>query len=384
MRTALVVGAGIGGLAAGLVLGRAGWIVRIHEQAHSPRELGFGLALAPNALRALQELGIAEPVVRAGSGLAGFELRHTSGRVLRRLDAQRLGVPAVVALRPQLHGALMGAIDRDALRLGSEAVSFTENGGSVTLHLKDGSTDSGAVLVGADGVHSVIRRSLHPNEPPPHPSGFCAVRGVAYGAGHHLGDLSGVGYLGNAIEAATVRASSDAVYWYMSLRSRDVVDPSPEAILSARYPAFEPALRAILSATRPEDMRFDRLFLRRPLRAWGTGRVTLLGDAAHLLLPHTGQGAAQALEDAVALGLAVSGPGGLEQTLRRYEAVRSRRTRAFIKMGPRIARTTTTTNVAIRIARWLAIRLTPEPLLALSARRFHGDPHQELRPRPAV
>jgi salicylate hydroxylase len=274
----------------------------------------------------------------------------------------------------------MAAIDRDALRLGSEAVSFTENADGVALHLGDGSTDTGTLLVGADGAHSVIRRSLHPDEPAPRPSGFCAVRGVAYGAGVHLGDLSGVGYLGNAIEAATARASSDAVYWYMSLRSRDVADPSPQAILSARYPGFDPALRAILSATRPEDMRFDRLFLRRPLQTWGSGRVTLLGDAAHLLLPHTGQGAAQALEDAVALGLAVGGPGSLEQALRRYEAVRSRRTRAFIALGPRIARATTTSNIAIRIARWLAIRLTPEPLLGLSARRLHGDPHRELRP----
>jgi 2-polyprenyl-6-methoxyphenol hydroxylase-like FAD-dependent oxidoreductase len=270
------------------------------------------------------------------------------------------------------------------LRLGSEAASFNARTGGVTLRLKDGSTDTGTILIGADGIHSVIRRTLHPHEPPPRPSGFSAVRGVAYNAGHYLGDLSGVGYLGNAIEAATVRASSDAVYWYMSLRSSDVVDPSPEAILNARYPAFDPALRAILSATRPDDMRFDRLFLRDPLHTWGAGRVTLLGDAAHLLLPHTGQGAAQALEDAVALGLAMGGSGSVEQALRRYEAVRSRRTRAFIKMGPRIARTTTTSHVAIRIARWLAIRLTPERLLALSARRFHDDPHRELRPHTAA
>jgi salicylate hydroxylase len=270
------------------------------------------------------------------------------------------------------------------LRLGSEAASFNARTGGVTLRLKDGSTDTGTILIGADGIHSVIRRTLHPNEPPPRPSGFSAVRGVAYNAGHNLGDLSGVGYLGNAIEAATVRASSDAVYWYISLRSRDVVDPSPEAILHARYPGFDPALRAILSATKPEDMRFDRLLLREPLHTWGAGHVTLLGDAAHLLLPHTGQGAAQALEDAVALGLALGGPGGLEQALRRYEVVRSRRTRSLIALGPRIARTTTTNSIAIRITRWLAIRLTPEPLLGLSARRLRGDPHRELRPGPAA
>lgn len=96
------------------------------------------------------------------------------------------------------------------------------------------------------------------------------------------------------------------------------------------------------------------------------------------------RGAAQALEDAVALGLAMAGSGSVEQALRRYEAVRSRRTRAFIRLGPRIARVTTTSNVAIKAVRSLALRLTPERILALSARGFQRDPHRELRSRPAA
>jgi 2-polyprenyl-6-methoxyphenol hydroxylase-like FAD-dependent oxidoreductase len=384
-RTALIIGAGIGGLAAGLSLRRAGWDIRIHERAASPRELGFGLALAPNALSALHELGVAEHVVRAGARLAKIELRRANGRVLRRFNV-KVGLPAVVALRSDLHGALLAAVGDDSLKLGSEAVSFSESRRGVTVHFRDGSADTGAILIGADGVHSTVRKRLHPNERSPRPSGFCAVRGVAYGVGDYLGGLSGVGYLDDAIEVATVRASSDAdaVYWYMSLRSQDVTDPAPMTILNQRCGDFEPALRAILLATKPGDMRFDHLFQRDALRTWGVGHVTLLGDAAHLLMPHTGQGAAQALEDAVALGLAMAGSGSVEQALRRYEAVRSRRTRAFIRLGPRIARVTTTSNVAIKAVRSLALRLTPERILALSARSFQRDPHRELRSRPAA
>jgi 2-polyprenyl-6-methoxyphenol hydroxylase-like FAD-dependent oxidoreductase len=384
-RTALIIGAGIGGLAAGLSLRRAGWDIRIHERAASPRELGFGLALAPNALSALHELGVAEHVVRSGARLAKIELRYTNGRVLRRLDAQ-VGLPAVVALRSDLHGALLSAVGDYSLRLSSEAISFSESCRGVTVHFKDGSTDTGTILIGADGVHSTVRKRLHPNERSPRPSGFCAVRGVAYGVGDYLGDLSGVGYLGDAIEAATVRASSDAdaVYWYMSLRSQDVMAPAPKAILDQLCGGFEPALGAILLATKPDDMRFDHLFQRDALRTWGVGHITLLGDAAHLLMPHTGQGAAQALEDAVALGLVMAGSGSVEQALRQYEAVRSRRTRTFIRLGPLIARITTTSSVAIKTARSLAVRLTPERLLALSARGFQRDPHRELRSRPTA
>ena len=382
-RTAIIIGAGIGGLAAGLALRRAGWHVRIHERASSPRELGFGLGLAPNALLALSELGVADPVVRAGAEIARVEFRYLNGRVVRRLNLN-VGLPSVVALRRDLHGALLRAVGDEAITLGREATSFSETAHGVTVDFTDGGREQGTVLIGADGVHSAVRRSLHPNEPPPRPSGFCAIRGVAYGVGEHLGGLSGVGYLDDGIEAATIRASSDGVYWYMSLRSQDVVGTEPAAILNERWRAFEPGLRAILLATRPDDMRFDLLFERDPLRSWGAGHVTLLGDAAHPMLPHTGQGAAQALEDAVALGLSLGPASDVERALRHYEAVRCRRTAGFARMGRRIARITTTRNVAIRTVRTLGLRWTPAWMLGLVARRFERDPHRELRSMAAV
>jgi 2-polyprenyl-6-methoxyphenol hydroxylase-like FAD-dependent oxidoreductase len=381
--TAVIIGAGIGGLAAGLTLRRAGWNIRIHERAAIPRDLGFGLCLTPNALSALGELGVAEAVERSGATLKRLEVRRMNGRVLRRFDLH-VRLRSVVTLRRDLHAALLAAVGHDVVRFGSEAAALSIDGRDFTVHFQDGSSDTGNVLIGADGVHSLIRRCLHPNESPPRPSDYCAIRGVAHDAVHYLGDLSGVGYLDDAIEAATMRASSEAVYWYLSLRSRDILDPEPLAILSERSAGFDAQFRNILSATRREDMRFDRLFERDALRTWGVGPVTLLGDAAHPVLPHTGQGAALALEDAVALGLSVSGSRDINRALRRYEAVRSRRTRTLIKLGPRIARVTTTRNVVIHAARSLAIRWTPEFLVAMFARAFQRDPHRELRSHPAV
>jgi 2-polyprenyl-6-methoxyphenol hydroxylase-like FAD-dependent oxidoreductase len=363
-RTALIAGAGIGGLAAGVALRRAGWSVRIHERASSARELGFGLLLAPNALSALRELGVAAVVEAGAVAATGVEVRRLNGRLIRRFRPP-IGSLAVVALRSELHGALLTAIGDDTLKLGSDAVWFSADAGGVTLRLKDGSTDSAAVLIGADGVSSAIRRQLHGGEPPPRRSGFCAVRGVAYGVGGHLGGLAAVGYLDDGIEAATARAGSDAVYWYLSLLSRDVPADgrTPAAILNRLMTGFEPPLRSIVSATAPDDMRFDELFERDPLPLWGAGRVTLLGDAAHPLLPHTGQGAAQALEDAVALGLALSGDGDAEHALRRYEHVRMRRTRTFVRLGPLIARVTTTRNQFVQTIRTAAIRIVPAGMI---------------------
>jgi len=126
-------------------------------------------------------------------------------------------------------------------------------------------------------------------------------------------------------------------------------------------------------------MRFDELFVRDPLTAWGTGRVTLLGDAAHPMLPHTGQGAAQALEDAVALGLALRHAGPFEDLLRRYEKVRLRRTSSLVKLGPILARVTTTRSRMIQWLRTSAIRLIPESLLGGTRASAQRDPHRDLR-----
>jgi 2-polyprenyl-6-methoxyphenol hydroxylase-like FAD-dependent oxidoreductase len=380
-RTALIVGAGIGGLAAGVALGRAGWQVRIHERAASPRELGFALLLAPNAMAALEELAVADTVRAAGISATRFEVRHTDGHVLRAFRAQP-GGRMVVALRPVLHGALLDAVGRAALTLGSEVIGVMSTREHAELALKDGRSERADVVIGADGVGSAVRRLLHPGEAPPAPSGFTALRGVARAVGDRLGDLAAVGYLGDGVEAAAARASADAVYWYLSLLSADVAawPKRPREIADRATRGFDPAFRAILAATTDDDMRLDDLFIRRPLPRWGSGRITLLGDAAHPVLPHTAQGAAQALEDAVAIGLALSRGGDVDAALRDYERVRQPRTARLMRIGPHIAGMTTTRSPLRRLVRSAVLRSVPEFLLVKGAPGRAGDPHRALRP----
>ena len=383
--TALIVGAGIGGLAAGLALERTGWQVRIFERAQSPRELGFALNLAPNAMAALRELGLAERLLAAGDTPDKVEIRGDAGRVLKRVNVSAArsdgDLPSVLALRPALHGALLNAVSADALVLGSEAVGFEIAHSSVVLQLKDGSTASGNILIGADGAGSVVRRVLHPHEGPPRRSGYYAIRGVAHDVGHLLGDLSGVAYLGTGVEAATVRASRSAVYWYLSLLAEDVSAGTSDAVAIVDRVAavLDEGFRAVARATAPEDLRLDELLDRDPISAWGTA-VTLLGDAAHPMLPHTGQGAAQALEDSVALGLALGAGRDPVDALRRYERVRSARTARLVLLGRRIVRVTTTRNNALMWLRNAAVRIAPAKVM-IGAFLMSGqaDPHRELR-----
>jgi 2-polyprenyl-6-methoxyphenol hydroxylase-like FAD-dependent oxidoreductase len=360
--TALIVGAGIGGLSAAIALRQAGWHVRVFERASSARELGFGLALAPNAVRALRSLGIADAVLSRGFPPTRGELRRMDGSVLKRahLPPNALGGPFTVALRPALHGALLEAAGSDVLSLGHEATGFTVSGRRVTLHVAHGADAEGDVLIGADGIGSVVRRALHPSETPPRPCGIVAVRGAVHGAVTHLNDLSAIYYLGPGVESLFVRASDTGVYWFLSMARElvpDALATSAPAVVAHMAPRFDDTWRAITAAT--DDLRIDSLVDRDPLPFWGQGPVTLLGDAAHPVLPHTGQGAAQAMVDAVELGAMLRHADTVEPALRAYEADRLGKTAALLARGRRVARMMRMTSPVGCALRELAIRMAP-------------------------
>ena len=360
-RTALIAGAGIGGLSAAIAPRQAGWNIRLFERAATARELGFGLGVPPNAIAALRRLGVADVVLARGFAPTRGELRRMDGTVLKRAElpaAEVLGGPMVVALRSALHGALLEAIGPDAITFGSEVTGFTADGDRVAVRTASGDTAEGDLLIGADGVRSVIRRALHPSEPPPRSCGIIGVRGAS-SAAHHLGDLSGVMYLGPGLESVLARASDTGIYWYLSL-ARELVPSDtrdPAAILAHMSPRMDATFRAVTSKT--EELRCDELVDRDPLPRWGEGVVTLLGDAAHPLLPHTGQGAVQAIVDAVALGQVLGDGANVADALQAYERERRPKTAVLVAQGRRTARVMRTTNPIACGLREVAIRLVP-------------------------
>jgi 2-polyprenyl-6-methoxyphenol hydroxylase-like FAD-dependent oxidoreductase len=354
-RTALIVGAGIGGLSAAIALRQAGWRVRVFEQAESPRELGFGVALAPNAVAALRELGVADTVLSRGFQPRRGEFRRMDGSVLKRIEMMpgALGGPMLVALRPALHGALLDAVDAAAFDFGTRVIGYDDNGHRVSMQLADGRRIEGDLLIGADGVGSVVRRTLHPDQPAPRHSGLVAVRGAVHGALAHLGNVDAVLYLGPGVESTFVRASESGIYWYLSIAQQLIPAGmrDPAAIVAAMAPRFDSTFRAITSAT--SDLRVDELLDRDPLPRWGSGPVTLLGDAAHPVLPHTGQGAAQAMVDSVALARELEN-ADIDAGLRAYERERQPKTAALLAQGRRTARVMASTNpVACTLREWI-------------------------------
>jgi 2-polyprenyl-6-methoxyphenol hydroxylase-like FAD-dependent oxidoreductase len=332
-------------------------------------------------MAALRELGVAEAVGRKGAEVDVFEVRRGDGTFLKRIEFRAGRARSVVTLRPALHGTLLDTVGPEPLLLGRDVVGFANAAGGVTVSLADGSSLTADVVIGADGVGSTIRRRLHPSEPPPRPSGYYALRGVTHDLPRRPGDASTTVYLGDGVEAGVARASATAVYWYLSLVAEYVPSPaaSAPAILEACSRCMDERFVSIARAASPESLRLEQLWVRDPIREWGKGAVTLLGDAAHPVLPHTAQGAALALEDAVALGLALAPAGDPAAALRRYEAMRAGRTRRVVQAGPRSAALTTTRSRVRILARNAAIRLLPGSVLSLTLSLHARDPHGPLR-----
>jgi 2-polyprenyl-6-methoxyphenol hydroxylase-like FAD-dependent oxidoreductase len=336
-------------------------------------------------MAALEELGVGSAIRHRGHVPARIEIRRVDGTAIRRLDFTAFSRPdgpsLVMVQRSVLHACLIEALGGEGVHLGAEVVTCTATTrAAVTTAL--GSRLEADIVVGADGVSSRIRRALHPDEESPRSSGYWALRGLARGVSDRLGHLSGIACLGPGVEAAAIRAGDDAVYWYVSLLA-DAVGPddtTAEGVLDRCVVLEDPTFRAITEASRGRAMRLDPLFVRDPLPTWGAGPITLLGDAAHPVLPHTGQGATLALQDAVALGLALRSAADPTAGLRRYEAARQPPSVRLVHRGPRAARVTTTRNVVVGWVRDLAIRLAPLRAIALGIKLVRpGDPHRELR-----
>ena len=348
--SAAVVGAGIGGLASGIALQQAGWSVRVFERADEVRALGAGLSIWPNGVHALRSLGLGELVDNAPR--TGGALRRADGSVLADfgpdLIAERYGAPLIGLHRADLHEALLDGLGRDALRLGAEVGAVTDG----ALRLADGTSESADLIVGADGIDSVVRKGII-GDGEPRDAGIVAFRGVA----QYDGEVPAGEWWGSGDAVGLLPLGGGRVYWYLTFHGE-----AERGELARRLAEFGSPAAAIAGATPEGEVLLHRLRDRAPAEGWISGNTVLLGDAAHPMLPFLGQGACSALEDAVALGAALTRCRGVAEALAEYESARFERTSALVRDSRRAAKVALAGPPPLRALRNVLISRVPQSM----------------------
>ncbi len=371
-RSAIVLGAGIGGLTAAVALRRAGLEVTLCERAPELRAAGFGLSVQSNAMSALRTLsmGLDEELLRVGGRVTTFSFRAPDGALLRRLEMAAtdadLGAPSVVLARKDLHSVLLDAAGSDLrVEAGAEAVGFDDCEGGVRLRLADGSQLRADVLIGADGINSTVRAQMH-GASAPRSGGFVCWLALAPFRHPAFAQGESVHFWGRGMRFGVHDIGHDRTYWWATMSTDPDLAahwPYGKDDLLRRFRAWAPEISEMISATTESDILALPAQDRPPLSRWARGRVTLVGDAAHPMLPSLGQGANSAIEDAVVLGHALATHCDPETALRAYERRRIPRTTVLVEGSRSLGRIEQTTSVAVSTARNRLVRHAGEKQL---------------------
>jgi salicylate hydroxylase len=336
MEPIVIVGAGIGGLSAALALHRAGQAVEVYERAEEIKETGAGLTLTENGSLALAALGLKQEAFDLSDDAAVTAFIHyQTGEVFHTTSApqgeaaQRMATRVVH--RSDLHSLLLERTQAAGIPLhtSSKLVDIDQDGTRVHARFADGRTAAGAALIGADGLRSVARTLLH-GDVPPNRTGKVAWRSLV--PIELVEDLTGghasAVHFGPKATFVRYTVRHGAVLNCVAIVETDIMaedswaTPSDNDELKAQFGGWHSGLLDLIDRIPPGALYKWPLFDRDPISKWTFGRITLLGDAAHPMLPFLGIGASMALEDAVVLGRAVTESATLEEGLTRYEQAR--------------------------------------------------------------
>jgi 2-polyprenyl-6-methoxyphenol hydroxylase-like FAD-dependent oxidoreductase len=359
--TALIVGGGVAGLTAAIALERRGIDALVLEQSDDVRkaQVGAGLSLGLNVTRAFEHLGLLEELTQLCAPIKDRQFMTDKGKDFGTApiapgDAFALGV-----LRPRFHEFLVGALGNDKLQAGANVVRFDQDGGGVTAHFADGRTARGAVLIGADGIKSTIRKQLFGDSELRY-AGYVTRRGILESEAARDG-LERV-VLGRGERFVHYPVGRWWMYWTMATNEPPggtATGPEIKQRVLELLEGWPEPLRVFVEGTGDANLFLADTYDREPLRRWGEGRVSLLGDAAHPMTWDRAQGASQGIEGAVLLaGALARDRDDPAAALRAWEAERIPRTTKIVNSSRRVGKLAQTENPLPRLLHRVGVRIT--------------------------
>lgn len=379
LKRVVIVGGGVGGLTSALGLQRAGIEVEVHEKYPHVASRSSGFTLWSYAVRELLELGLDDPE-RIGSPVEVTEVRNQSGRLIEELPvgevSRELGAPSCEVRRPDMQRALMELLGDGVVHMGSEVVGVKQDDESATVLLADGSRSSGDLVIGADGVHSVVRNHVAGRSKLDY-SGYSGWGAILDGFRHELlkpnhhievwarGSKGGIADVGR-----------DQVRWYVVHKAPAGTKNLPVAKdeILAHIDGWYELLRAAVEAAPPESIIQTEAWELEPLDTWVNGRVVLLGDSAHATTPFAAMGACMTIGDCrVLLDRLLSG-APLEEALASYQNARKEHDEEVVRRSLRMGKLAMVSSPIVSWLRDQAFTHMPEEKMRAVTEEFaRGD-----------
>jgi 2-polyprenyl-6-methoxyphenol hydroxylase-like FAD-dependent oxidoreductase len=365
----LIIGGGIGGLALALALKQFGLRAVVCERTAVLKEVGAGLLLTPNATWILHQLGLLENLSAKAHVVRTWQILDKSGRLLQQFRSKAEDVPSINTARAVLQEVLVAQISPGDLLLGYSAENVVEGtDGTWTVRFSNGIVRKCRLLIGADGGRSVIREKVF-SEAPPRYCGYVGWRAIVDEVPSGWGREVVAESWGAGCRFGIAPISESRTYWYSTENvpsGWSIPTGERKAYLLEKFGGWHDPIRALIQATPEDRILLNDISDHSTLPRWHRDRVALLGDAAHLMSPNLGQGAAMALEDAWVLARCLAKYGLSERALREYEKLRKWRVTRVVWQSRQLGRLIQLENPVLWRLRNFGLWLTPDSIGALS------------------
>ncbi len=359
---ATITGGGIGGLTTAIALRQKGIEVEIFEAANEFKMAGSGITLAINAIQIYQRLGLSEKLQQAGNRLDGIQICNQKLKVLSTANISSLNklykVQTIAIHRATLHKILLDELKDCPIHMAKQLKTLNQQKGKINLEFEDGTKHQCDLLIGADGIHSVVRRSIFTDTVERYAKQLC-WRGIAdfdLGKDYHF--MAREAWAPGS-RIGIVPIGPNTVYWYACKTYRDSADEVKDKLseFAATYPPF---VGRLLSATKKENIIVAELGDLQPIAEWYKGNICLMGDAAHATTPNMGQGANQAIESAWVLSECLSEEKDLTKAFAKYQKMRQAKAVSVVNTSWKIGKMAQLSNPIFTSLRNTLVRMTPE------------------------
>ncbi|MBH8554903.1 FAD-dependent monooxygenase [Nostocaceae cyanobacterium CENA357] len=335
MNRIIIIGGGIGGAATALALSRAGFEFVVYERAKELREVGAGIALWANATHILNKLGLLEEAKQVGYLTTNYQFNSQRGKELVNMAIDGFELPVIGIHRAELHQLLWRNVPSEKFILGETFERFERKNNQVHAYFVSGLSVEGNALIGADGLRSQVRAAILGNEPPTYRN-FKTWRGLTdyIPNGYRPGYIQE--FLGGGKGFGFMMLGRGKMYWYAAATA---IKAQPDAAMGRKkeletmYQDWFPSILELITATDEANILTTDLYDRPPNQPWSQQNITLLGDAAHPMLPTMGQGACTALEDAYVVAKCLKEQSDPIASFQRYESLRFPRTKAIVEQS---------------------------------------------------